>query len=283
MKVRFCGTKHVSSGWASTAHFTHCISVFFSLTCFLFCLVLAPFSNLITGFTVSLRLRSVWPGLTQAACRQQNDFWFVFDSYSGDEPLMTRWLVFAMMLRIFKVCPSSFPGRSALWGSCATSLGVSSSQKTCTKVRAQTSLSNRKLEKGNSTILDKLRVTIRAATPWGIASKLKKLPKTEQIPLVFAAKCFVAWVLILCLPSECFNIFEFLIRTFLGFEATNGVAKRSPWHTLTHKIPLTLQLLHQKTFTPYLSQPFTPKNFFTPSAFDTRYLLHPTLFRPENF
>ena len=33
------------------------------------------------------------------------------------------------------------------------------------KVRAQTSLSNRKLEKGNSTILDKLRVTIRAATP----------------------------------------------------------------------------------------------------------------------
>lgn len=90
-------------------HFTHCISVFFSLACFLSCLVLAPFLNLITGFTVSLRLRSVWPGLTQAACRQQNDFWFVFDSYSGDEPLMTRWLVFAwccgfsrFVLRVFR-------------------------------------------------------------------------------------------------------------------------------------------------------------------------------------
>lgn len=187
-----------------------------------------------------------------------------------------------------------FSGAIGLVGSCATSLGLSSSQNTCTKVKTQTSLSNRKLEKGNFAILDKLRVgisqrTIRAATPWGTASKLKKIPKIGQIPLVFAAKCFVAWVLILCL-FWMLEYLKFLIRTSLGFEATNGVAKRSPWHTLTHthtKYPLhhsfcTRRLLHH-TFHNLLHQTiFLRQVPSTPDTFYTQHFSDQKTFTPNN-
>ena len=75
---------------------------------------------------------------------------------------------------------------------------------------------------------------------------------------------------------------------FLGFEGTNGVSKRSPWHIffdtryLLHHRFCTRKLLHRIPFTTFCTKQLLRQVPFAPDTFHTHQFLHQKFFRPSS-